>query len=378
MRNVFDYVKEMRQQSFSATVVNEVDALALSMLVYTDFSGILDENSDETLSQVNRRFWELHSEAEITAAGAHAKRSPFLLREMADSVRYGEIRLKNYVNAISLVDVKQFAAVTCSLPDGSDFVAYRGTDGTVTGLIEDFKFSFSTTAGQEDAVDYLNLYHRGHERPILLGGHSKGGNLAVYAATYCEVGIQERIERIYSYDGPGFKAEVLGAEEYKRILPRVLSIVPKDCLIGTMMHNRYNTIVTDSERSFIHQHDTFQWHIEDNHFKELPDRSEVSKFFEKIVDNWLYRCDEKKRREILDVLLALIIDNKLVTEDDRKLSARFFYNLILNTPKLSGSDKSLLLSSISAIFVSTSVVSAGVIKEKATRVMKRVRRRIGE
>lgn len=145
-----------------------------------------------------------------------------------------------------------------------------------------------------------------------------------------------------------------------------------------MMNNRYNTIVTDSERSFIHQHDTFQWHIEDNHFKELPDRSEVSKFFEKIVDNWLHRCDEKKRREILDVLLALIIDNKLVTEDDRKLSARFFYNLILNTPKLSGSDKSLLLSSISAIFVSTSVVSAGVIKEKATRVMKRVRRRIGE
>lgn len=364
MTNIIDYLKERKNIPFAQEPFNEVDGLVLSQVIYTDFDAILNEDSYADIADVNEQFWAQHTEEEIMASASFTKLAPFLMKEMADSVRYEGIKFKNYVSTISLETIKQFGAVTFELPDGSDFISYRGTNGTVAGWMEDFKFSYSTTEGQDDAVNYINRFHKGNQRPIRIGGHSKGGNLGVYAAIFCARDIQDKIDRVFSYDGPGFKMDVLESEEYKRILPRVLSVIPKDCAVGIMMNNYYNTIITDSDERAIRQHDAFQWHIDGNRFEELESRSELSLFFEKVLNNWMGRCDAGKREQILETALTLIMDNDLAT-DGTPLTMEFFHTFLSNSKKLEHSERVLMLSSLSDIFVSTSVVTADEMKAKA-------------
>lgn len=164
------------------------------------------------------------------------------------------------------------------------------------------------------AVDYINEYHKNQSKPIRVGGHSKGGNLAVFASAFCDTSIAD-----------GF---------------------------------------------FVFQHDDMQWHIVDNHFEELESRSEISLFFEEVLRNWQLRCDENEREEIFEAIFSLITDNELLKEDDEKLTPAFFYNVIKKSSKLSGKDKSLLLDSISEVFSSISDVTKRKIKENLSTALK--------
>ncbi len=367
MNNIFDYLEQRKNIPFSEDPFNEIDGLILSEIIYTDFDSILSEDSYIDIADVNEKFWSLHTEEEIMASTSFTKLAPFLMKEMVGSARFGGTKLKCFATTISLEAIKQFAAVTFELPDGSDFISYRGTNGTVAGWMEDFKFSFSTTEGQDDAVNYINKFHTNSNRPLRLGGHSKGGNLAVYAAVCCSQAIQDRIEKVFNFDGPGFKMDILESDAYKRILPRILSVIPKDCAVGIMMNNYYNTIITESDERAIRQHDAFQWHIDGNKFEEVSSRSDLSLFFEKVLNNWMSRCDESKREHILETSLSLIMDNDLAKEDT-PLNSEFFRTFLSNTKKLDKSEKSLFLSSLSDIFVSTSVVTADEMKAKASPI----------
>lgn len=365
MKNILDYVKETKDVSFKDEPFNEVDGLILAELVYIDFDGLLDEESNVSLVDANNSFWSQHTEEEFEEITSHSKWAPFMMKDMVESVRFKDIRLKNYVTDISLKDIKQFGAVTFELPDGSDYISYRGTNKTVAGWMEDFKFSFSTTEGQADAVSYINKYQISGSRPIRIGGHSKGGNIAVYAGIFCERSIQDRILNVYSYDGPGFKMDILESEEYNRILPRVLAVIPKDCMVGIMMNNRYKTIIAESEERIIKQHNAYQWHIDGFRFEEAEARSEWSVFYEKQLNLWLTRCDESKRERILDILFTLITENELAQENT-VLNPEFVHIVLSNASKLSKEDRALLISSLSDVFASTTAVTSDEIKLRSS------------
>lgn len=335
----------------------------LAELVYADFSNILDENSDMDILELHEKFWALHTEKEILSSSSTTKMAPFLMNDMATSERFKSMRVKNYVTDTSLSELKQFAAVTFDLPDGSTFISFRGTDGTVVGWAEDFMFSFSTTEGHKMAVDYINKYHQGQSKPIRVGGHSKGGNLAVYASAFCDKEIQNNITRVYSFDGPGFLEDIINSEGYNAILPRVLSVVPISSLVGVLLTNKYKTIVTDADGFFVFQHDDLQWHIDGNHFEEVPGRNELSVFFEEVLRNWQNRYDEASRKEIFEAVMQLIIDSGILKGDDDKLSPAFLLNFIKKSPKLSKEDKSKLLDSVSEVFASMSDVTKVKLKE---------------
>ncbi|MCQ2080381.1 MAG: DUF2974 domain-containing protein [Lachnospiraceae bacterium] len=370
MKNIIDYLKERKNISFLEDPFNEVDGLVLAELVYSNFNQILDENSDMSIEELSKEFWNLHTEKEIMSSPSTTKMAPFLMKEMEDSSRFKGMRVKKFVEDSSLEDIMQFAALTFELPDGSVFISFRGTDGTVVGWAEDFKFSFSTTEGHKMAVDYINEYHKNQSKPIRVGGHSKGGNLAVFASAFCDTSIRKKIVNVYSYDGPGFLMNIIDSKEYKDILPRVLSVVPESSLVGTLLTNQYKTIITNADGFFVFQHDDMQWHIVDNHFEELESRSEISLFFEEVLRNWQLRCDENEREEIFEAIFSLITDNELLKEDDEKLTPAFFYNVIKKSSKLSGKDKSLLLDSISEVFSSISDVTKRKIKENLSTALK--------
>lgn len=259
MAELFDYLDWRGDVPFSVDPFNEVDSAVLSELAYVDFGGIVPEpeegvgiieSSSIAFEEAVRRFWELHTEEEVRSSGTLFKMAPFILEKMCSGGRFGGMRLAGYVNKISNKSSEQMSAVTCFLEDGTAFVSFRGTDDTLIGWKEDCTFMFmKETAGQRSAADYLSDNFRDSKNPLRVGGHSKGGNFAVYAAAFCAEEVRKKILDVYSNDGPGFLKEVTAAQAYRDILPLVHSVVPEETIVGILLDNLMpDKVVKSSQR----------------------------------------------------------------------------------------------------------------------------------
>ena len=308
MANIFDYLYWRCDVPFSAAPFNDVDNLILAELAYTDFGGIVsDDISALALAEVRDRFFALHDRAEVEARTAYSytARAPFLMDSMLAGARFRDLRLCAYEAVTDKDDSTQFAAVTFLLPDGTAYLAYRGTDGTVVGWKEDLILSYhSGTSGQLRAADYLARVATMTELPLRVGGHSKGGNLAVYAAALAPTAIQDRIERIWSNDGPGFREELRGREGYQRIQPKCISIVPDTSIIGLLLECDCLCRVVKSTASGLVQHDGFTWECGPTEFL-LSEQTRKGAYLEKAVDHWVARQDDATLRSMVDSLFTV-------------------------------------------------------------------------
>ena len=300
MANLMDYMAWRGEFGLDASPWNEVDALAMANLSYIDFEGISNAGG-RTLAEAKQM--EL---ARITdVADFESRKAQF--EAMADSRRFGEIRMHHF---ISLTDVEkqiQFSATCYDLPDGTLCVAFRGTDGTFVGWREDFNMSWqSTVPAQEAAVLYLSRAAELDQRPIRLVGHSKGGNLAAYAAACCETKVQDRLLEIDSFDGPGMDPEIFDGEGYQRIAGRIRSFVPQTSVVGMLMEYHRNYTVVFSDASGINQHDPLTWQVLGPHFVEAEKRSTASILTETTLRQWLRELSEEKRRQFVNSLFSLL------------------------------------------------------------------------
>ncbi|MBO4418245.1 MAG: DUF2974 domain-containing protein [Oscillospiraceae bacterium] len=308
MPNIFDYLHWRCDVPFSAAPFNDVDNLILSELVYTDFGGVVsDDGSAVSLAEARDRFYGLHDRAEIElrTAYSYTARSPFLMDPMLAGARFRDLRLCAYETVTDKDDSAQFAAVTFLLPDGAAYLAYRGTDGTVVGWKEDMILSYhSGTSGQLRAADYLARVAALTDLPLRVGGHSKGGNFAVYAAAMASHPVQDRIEGIWTNDGPGFREEVRSREGYQRIQPKCVSIVPDTSVIGLLLDCDCLCKVVKSTAAGLVQHDGFTWECGPREF--LPsEQTRRGAYLEKAVDNWVARQDDATLRSLVDSLFTV-------------------------------------------------------------------------
>ncbi len=311
MANVFDYLVWRSDVPFTLDPFNEVDSLVFSLLVYTDFDGIVGEDPEDalTISEVSERYFSVHTEEEVKNRQMSIKGSPFMLPLMAGSARFGNIRVTCFENRKDEEEAEQMCAVTFLLEDGSAYAAFRGTDNTIIGWKEDFKFGYMTgTAGQKHAVEYLDRVFSGMNNctAIRVGGHSKGGNFAVYASAFCEEAIQNRILEVYSNDGPGFVEEVTQQTGYERILPRIISFIPEESIFGLLMHNRFDNRIIKSSRKGILQHDAFSWEVLRNRFVAAEATTDTSRFVDKTLDAWIESLDENQKKEFIDAAFDLM------------------------------------------------------------------------
>ena len=306
MASIFDYLQWRCDVPFSVDPFNEVDNLVLSELAYTDFKGILSmEGPDVSLAEVCKAFFERHTHEEILADKSFTARAPLLMESMLEGARYRDIRMLQYLDETDSAQGLQLAAMTFLLPDDSAYVAFRGTDSTVVGWKEDFYFSFlPETEGQRRAIRYLNQVGAEVKGTLRVGGHSKGGNLAVYAASCCEPGLQERLTAVYSNDGPGFQDEFLQTEGYRRILPKLISIVPESSMIGLLLSTSAEHHVIKSSQVGIFQHDGFSWEVSRNRFVGAA-LSDASRWFDRFLREWLDQNDEEARRAMTEIVFSL-------------------------------------------------------------------------
>lgn len=339
MANIFDYLAWRKDVPFSVSPFNEVDGLVLSELIYADFAGCVAENEEKVpLAEVKNRFWQRHTKEEIMADDSYTKMAPFLMDDMVDGARFQDTSVSWFYDVVDTAADIQLAVATFWLPDGTAFVAFRGTDSTIVGWKEDFLLSYMPeTEGQRRAAAYMNAHFADVDAPVRVGGHSKGGNLAVYAAVSACPAVREKITAVYSNDGPGFLDAFTQSEAYREMLPRIICIVPEESMIGTLLSNEaYQHVVKSTAKSII-QHDGFSWQVLGPRFVEADKRSEASYLTEVTLSQWLRGMQENDRRLFVGTLFGMLESTGKETisqiKQDKMGSLSNMKKMINNTPK---------------------------------------------
>ena len=307
MPNIFDYLEWRGDLSFKADPFNDVDNLILAELAYTEFDGIVPEDGTMvSLETARDGYFATHSKVEAMMSDNHVVRAPLLMDGMVIGDRFRETMLSDYIDIIDADRDLQISAVTFNLGDGSRYISFRGTDNTVVGWKEDFNMSYlPETGGQRKAIEYLNRVGSREKGRLFVGGHSKGGNFAVYAAAFADPEVQRKIKRVYTNDGPGFRTEVMESRGYKKILPKVTSIVPDTSIIGMLLTSQVrHTVVRSSERGFA-QHDALTWQVKGNEFV-LAEPSDLGMFIRETQKDWLSKLDDNTRQLFVDTLFSLL------------------------------------------------------------------------
>ena len=323
MANIMDYMDWRGDLSFEADEFNEVDNLILAQLAYVDFEGIVtaEENAPAVpLKEASGQFWEKNDKDEILARVSMTKSAPFVMEKMAETKRFSDVKLRCYVNEIRDEEQFQFSAVCVELPDDSLYVAFRGTDNTITGWREDFNMGYlSETPGQLRAVEYLNRAVTDKKQRVRVGGHSKGGNFAVYASVKCDPQIQNQILNVYSNDGPGFRSDMVESTEYQRMLPKIKTILPESSIVGMLLEHQEKFEVVKSSQSGIQQHDAMSWEVLGSHFVYVEEVAPQSILLDETMKKWIFQLTKEQREEIVDTVFSMLDDAKIYTVDD-------FYN----------------------------------------------------
>ncbi len=306
MPNIFDYLEWRADLPLKADPFNDVDNLILAELAYTEFDGLVPEDGTKVpLESVRDGYFASHSKAEAMGSDNHILRAPVLMDGMLEGDRFRGLMLSDYINIIDTDSDLQISAVTYNLSDGSRYIAFRGTDNTVVGWKEDFNMSYlPETGGQRKAIEYLNRVGSEKAGKLLVGGHSKGGNFAVYAAAFADPQVRRKIRRVYTNDGPGFRPEVMRSRGYKKLLPKVTSVVPDTSIIGMLLTSQVSHKVVMSSEKGLAQHDALTWQVKGNDFV-LAEPSELGVFIRETQRDWLSKLDDKTRQLFVDTLFSL-------------------------------------------------------------------------
>ena len=278
MTGIIDYLETVGNLNFGEKEFSKIDALIFSQLAYVDYKDILDDNNKAYISDAAMKYFSLHSGEEIENMIGISQKCAFLLKECAKSRRFAEVRISNYVNNVSGEIDKQFSAVNFLLPGGQLVVAFRGTDITVTGVKESAMLSYIfPVPAQIEALYYFQETALRSTGKVILCGHSKGGNLAVFAGVNCANSLKKKIDAIYEFDAPGFPKWFFERYDFLQIKERIHLITPQSSIIGRMLnHDLQPEIVHSTASSGLKQHSVYSWEIKNGDFVEESSYDDLS------------------------------------------------------------------------------------------------------
>lgn len=369
MANMIDYLEWRGDLSFCTAGFNEVDNLLLAQLAYVDFDGIVpgqDSGADISLREASDIFWSGHDEEEILSRVSMTKWAPIVMRSMAETERFCNIRLSRYVNDVSDEEQSQFSVVCAALADGSIYVAFSGTDDTIVGWRENFNMGYlAETPGQLKAVQYLNRLDGASGQKLRVGGHSKGGNLSVYAAVKCLPQIRKRILTVYSNDGPGFNHEMTESAAYRRMLPRIKTILPESSIVGMLLEHQENYEVVKSSQSGIQQHDALSWEVLGASFVYVEQVAMKSVLLDETMKAWLCQLKPEERQAIVDTVFSMLEAADIRTVDDFYRSKwKKVQELLKATNRLPEETQQLLAKAVKLLWTEGNKAVRRAVKEK--------------
>ena len=312
---IFDYLDQVAYDSIYDTPFNELDMLMLTEITYLPFDQIV---SDQMSPDCTCRLFEAAEKVPQDLSMLVTKNRLKLLEKVASSTRFKNIKLMGYVNDIDPDIQKQFAAMIFKIKPDSYVLTFRGTDDSIIGWKEDFHMTYmDQVPAQKTAVNYLRKAMDAMPGQFILTGHSKGGNLASYAASQIEPEYQERIQSIYSYDAPGLNHSVITSQGYQTISDKIKRYIPQGSIVGMMLETpKQAQIVKSTAIGGLAQHDTFSWQISDQTFVLLDNLNPDSLQVDKTLKNWVDSVSDEELKDFFDLFFGLILDAGISSIND--------------------------------------------------------------
>ena len=356
---LFEYIEKYGDKSFVEEKFNEVDNVILSLVSYIDFTDIVSNKSDKiTLEEAGKKYFDKYTEKELKHNIFSIRSAIKLFRKIVNYRRYNTLTLHNYEKTIN--EKEQFGAVCIDVLDDLMYVSFEGTDETIVGWKEDFLLAYKfPTPSQDDAIFYLEKVVGFKNVRLIVGGHSKGGNLALISALYSSFLIKNKIIKIYNNDGPGVLKEQIDSSSFLKIKDKYVHIVPQNSIVGILLYNTNYEVITSTGLG-IFGHDALKWCVDDQKFirNELAKKS---KDFETALINWLEEYNEEERKMCIDELFMILEENGINSLlDIKNEKIRSIYRIIKSSNKISYDSKKMLSKLILLIFSDYS----DIIKEK--------------
>lgn len=307
MGNIIDYVEEYGKYSLLERPFNEVDSLVLCQLTYLSYgefvSGIKEEGHPVSIQLIYRH----PGRDKILDDYWYRQNNKTLFEAVARSRRFGTLKMNYYVNIINEEEQTQFCAMTYVLEDKNIYLAYRGTDATIVGWKEDLNLAFSRPLNsQKLATEYMNQVAGYIAGEFYAGGHSKGGNLAVYAAMNCKEETREKLLRVFNHDGPGFRPEIRQQGHYEEIKDRIVKFIPRSSLVGTILEDQRDFEILESYGVGMLQHNAYSWKVEGNAFVRAQNMSQGKLRRDAALNEWILSLTEEETHAFVDTLYEVV------------------------------------------------------------------------
>lgn len=311
MPNLIDYVEASQYDSFYDKELNALDILALTEITYLPFDGMVSphffENENISLHHLAVLF-DQHFQKDYPPLSMVNGNRLTLLSHLSAYKRYKHIKAFAFVNDYNLDSQKQFAAITYQIRPKEFVVIFRGTDDTLIGWKEDFHMTYmAEIPAQRTATEYLTQLLSSLDGQVTVAGHSKGGNLAIYAASQVTPDLQDKIQQVYSFDAPGVHASILESAGFKAVEHKIQHIIPQGSIVGMMLETPKNALIVKSKANGLLQHVSFSWEVEQDQFKFVPAVTKDSLQVDKTLKTWTDSLSEDELRDFFDLFFGVFI-----------------------------------------------------------------------
>ena len=329
MGNLITYAQQYRAQTFEDKVLTDIDVLVLTEIAYLPFDEIVPQSFDITdaisLNQLGKEFEKIKEKE-------HEK-NPFMITEeriqllelVSNSQRYKDIKVFGFMNDIDDELTKQFAAVSYQWEEENRWIIFRGTDESLTGWKEDFMMTYSDLIpAQTDAIEYLKKQAETFSGTLNVSGHSKGGNLSLYASAMQNEVVQNRIGQIYCWDSPGVHRSILSTEGYQRVVSKAKRYIPQDSIVGLMLESQVPYHIIESQGSGISQHSALMWNIEEDRFVELRELTRNSQLTDQTFKQWTEAVSDEDLKLFFDIFFEVFFEMGVETVNDVYYNFRIY------------------------------------------------------
>lgn len=296
MNDIFEYIDKYKNFKFSQIGVTEIDNAIFSRLAYLDFT----QFAGKTIGEISEKY--LYSENEKKTM----EQTQELLKAISKTKRYKYVTVCDINEIFDEDSANAFYAVTFEIQKDLFFVAFRGTDDKIASYYEDAELAYTfPIRSQTAALSYISTALSNRDGEFYLAGHSKGGNLAMFAFLFLRDDEKERIIRVYNNDGPGFPEEIAAVIFTHSTRDKIISILPEDSIIGRMLTLGGKIKIVKSDALAAFQHNMFTWDVNGAQFADGKKFSLLSEYMEDSLSESLENLPPEKIKRVTEAIFAI-------------------------------------------------------------------------
>lgn len=342
--NIYQYIKENGEYTFEEKKINEVDFIIFSFLSYADFTKVFESNEKYTLQEVGIIHKEKLPRKDNNVIAV--KEGNKLLRAMMNTKRYKDCLIYNHMYISN--ETIQFGVISIEYQKNKVFVSFEGTDQSFSGWKENFILSYNNvTESHKHAIKYLNRYYTWNTKELIIGGHSKGGNLALVGSMYCNPIVRLRIKKIYGADSPGVLETEYHSKKYQRIKKKYIHIIPENSIVGILLYHSNNKVIKVTNKTIL-SHNIIYWVIKENHFEKAT-LNPLSKELNKEILKWLKQCNKEDKEEFVNNFDNILKKANVTSILELKTKKRNIIKILYDTREMSETSRKIIIDIINII-----------------------------